>query len=147
MKLLIRAFGFEWWDAPGEAEAECASLQTEGIVDIVITEDVDCLMFGATKVAREIPEKLRTHVNLYCDVERRTGLDRDGMVFIAMASGGDYLPAGIPHCGNKIAAEVKMSYLCLIVDCARWFRYFSVEDCGLQTMERRSRYCSCIEHR
>jgi len=106
MKALIKAFGFTFWDAPGEAEAECALLEREGLVDIVITEDVDSLMFGASKVAREIPDKNRTHVNLYSDVERKTGLDSDGLVFIAMASGGDYLPAGIPNCGPKGAAEV-----------------------------------------
>jgi len=43
---------------------------------------------------------------LYEDVGRRVGLDRDGMVLIAMMSGGDYLPAGVPGCGPKIAAEV-----------------------------------------
>ena len=80
-----------------------------GIVYLVITEDVDCLMFGATRVARELPErdtKIRSHVMLYEDVGRRVGLDRDGMVLIAMMSGGDYLPAGVPGCGPKIAAEV-----------------------------------------
>src|SRR5579859_4972422 len=30
-KKLIRAFGFEYWDAPGEAEAECALFQRLGI--------------------------------------------------------------------------------------------------------------------
>ena len=105
-KALIKAFGFVSWDAPGEAEAECALLQREGVVDAVITEDVDSIMFGAGCVAREIAEKQRTHVYLYSNVEERTGMSRDGMVLIAMMSGGDYLPAGVPQCGPKIAAEV-----------------------------------------
>lgn len=107
MKALIRAFGFESWNAPGEAEAECALLQKLGLVDLVITEDVDCVMFGASKVAREIPDpKKRTHVDLFSDFESALGLDIDGLVLIAMMSGGDYLPAGIPNCGPKIAVEV-----------------------------------------
>jgi holliday junction resolvase YEN1 len=119
IKALIRAFGFVEWDAPGEAEAECALLQSRGIVDLVITEDVDCLMFGATKVAREIPDKKkRSHVFLYSNVEFVTGLDRDGLVLVAMMSGGDYLPAGVPKCGPKTAAEVCLSNAFLIVDCA-----------------------------
>jgi holliday junction resolvase YEN1 len=131
MKALIRAFGFETWDAPGEAEAECALLQTLGIVDIVITEDVDCVMFGATKVAREIPDPAkRTHVDLFSDVESKTGLDRDGLILIAMMSGGDYLPAGIPTCGPKIAAEVHdlMDYMLTILDSAGRLRNFTTAD-------------------
>jgi Holliday junction resolvase YEN1 len=106
LKSFIKAFGFLSWDAPGEAEAECALLQRMGIVDAVITEDVDSVMFGATCVAREIPDRHRTHVNMYSQVEKNTGLGRDGLVLVAMMSGGDYLPAGIPRCGPRIAVEV-----------------------------------------
>lgn len=38
--------------ARSEAEAECAKLQSEGIVDAVWTEDSDILMFGSTFVIR-----------------------------------------------------------------------------------------------
>jgi len=121
MKLLISAFGFLSWDAPGEAEAECAALQRLGIVDMVITEDVDAIMFGATKVVREITNtnKTRTHIYLYQDVEEMTGLDKDALVLIAMMSGGDYLPAGLPACGPVTAVEVLpfQRFTGLIIDC------------------------------
>ena len=39
-KQLLKQFGFPWHVAPGEAEAECALLQREGIVDAVLSEDV-----------------------------------------------------------------------------------------------------------
>ncbi|OTA36312.1 hypothetical protein BTJ68_04531 [Hortaea werneckii EXF-2000] len=45
-KQLLKQFGFPWHVAPGEAEAECAVLQREGLVDAVLSEDVDTLMFG-----------------------------------------------------------------------------------------------------
>ncbi|KAI5358125.1 putative XPG/Rad2 endonuclease, XPG-I domain, PIN-like domain superfamily [Septoria linicola] len=38
--------------APGEAEAECARLQVEGVVDAVWSDDSDCLMFGCTKLIK-----------------------------------------------------------------------------------------------
>jgi 5'-3' exonuclease len=38
--------------APGEAEAELAMLNARGTLDLVITDDVDCLLFGATKVSK-----------------------------------------------------------------------------------------------
>ena len=46
-KDLIERFRFPWHEAPGEAEAECARLQQAGIVDAVMSNDVDALMFGS----------------------------------------------------------------------------------------------------
>lgn len=112
-KRLIRLFGCNTHDAPGEAEAECALLQKHGIVDMVLTEDVDALMFGCTKVLRKwSPESKRsttpTHVSLL-DAKKlelgSQGLDREGMVLVALMSGGDYNPDGLPGCGIKVALE------------------------------------------
>ncbi|CAG1963625.1 unnamed protein product [Fusarium graminearum] len=112
-KRLIRLFGCNMHDAPGEAEAECALLQQHGIVDMVLTEDVDALMFGCTKMLRKwSPESKRstnpTHVSLL-DAKNlelgAQGLDREGMVLVALMSGGDYNPDGLPGCGIKVALE------------------------------------------
>ncbi|RNJ59082.1 hypothetical protein D7B24_003634 [Verticillium nonalfalfae] len=91
-KRLIRLFGFPIHQAPGEAEAECALLQQEGLVDAVLSEDVDTIMFGCSRTFRN------------CLVA--SGLDRQGMVLVALMSGGDYLPEGVPGCGLKLACEV-----------------------------------------
>lgn len=37
---------FHQFTAPGDAEAQCALFQREGLVDIVLSEDVDVLMVG-----------------------------------------------------------------------------------------------------
>ncbi|KAF2276716.1 uncharacterized protein EI97DRAFT_432964, partial [Westerdykella ornata] len=111
-KQLIKQFGFPIHYAPGEAEAECALLQREGIVDAVLSEDVDTLMFGSGITIRNwSPEpgtsgKTPTHVNVY-DAERTrsSGIDPEGMILVALMSGGDYVPKGIPNCGPKIACE------------------------------------------
>ena len=111
---LFDLFGFPYIHAPGEAEAECALLQREGIVDAVLSEDVDTLMFGCTLHFRNwSSEGVRgnqapTHVDVYRaeDIKSgKSGLDRAGMVLIALMSGGDYIPAGIPGCGPKVACE------------------------------------------
>ncbi|OAL52310.1 hypothetical protein IQ07DRAFT_366739 [Pyrenochaeta sp. DS3sAY3a] len=111
-KQLLKQFGFPIHLAPGEAEAECALLQREGIVDAVLSEDVDTLMFGSAITIRNwSPEKsgkTPTHVNVFDSVETRngaSGLDREGMILVALMSGGDYVPEGIPGCGPKIACE------------------------------------------
>ncbi|PSR93682.1 PIN domain-like protein [Coniella lustricola] len=111
---IIRLFGFATHNAPGEAEAECALLQREGIVDAVLSEDVDTIMFGCTRTLRNWSAEGRnraqtpTHVSLYDAAEMRqdeTGLDREGLVLVALMSGGDYAPEGVPGCGVKLACE------------------------------------------
>lgn len=112
-KELLKCFGFLYHTAPGEAEAECALLQKEGIVDAVLSEDVDTLMFGCTLGLRNwTAEAVRgnkgpTHVNVYyaATTKAKARLDSEGMILIALMSGGDYIPAGIPGCGIKTACE------------------------------------------
>lgn len=111
-KQLLKQFGYPIHLAPGEAEAECALLQREGIVDAVLSEDVDTLMFGSGITIRNwSPEKsgnTPTHVNVYDAGETKNGpaaLDREGMILVALMSGGDYVPEGIPGCGPKTACE------------------------------------------
>ena len=112
-KELLKRFGFPYHTAPGEAEAECALLQKQNIVDAVMSEDVDTMMFGCSRTMRSwTPEGTRgnkspTHVNVYNadSVREKTGLDSEGMILIALLSGGDYIPAGIPGCGIKTAYE------------------------------------------
>lgn len=113
-KRLFRLFGFAIHDAPGEAEAECALLQQQGVVDAVLSEDVDTIMFGCTMTLRNWSAegsraaKTPTHVSVYDVDELRqgdTGLDREGMVLVALMSGGDYIPEGVPGCGVKVACE------------------------------------------
>ncbi|CAK7209400.1 hypothetical protein SCUCBS95973_000426 [Sporothrix curviconia] len=130
-KRMIRMFGFYVHDAPGEAEAECALLQQRGVVDAVLSEDVDTLMFGCTRTLRNwsaatttssgkgSASATLTHVSMY-ETEaaapmsitpetvlrtKETGLDREGLVLVALMSGGDYLPEGVPGCGVKLACE------------------------------------------
>lgn len=113
-KQLLKLFGFPFHTAPGEAEAECALLQKAGIVDAVMSEDVDTLMFGSTVTMRNWSSegtrgnKSPTHISLYTADAVKEGsanLDSDGMILIALMSGGDYIPAGIPRCGIKTACE------------------------------------------
>jgi holliday junction resolvase YEN1 len=111
-KILIQLFGFIVHEAPGEAEAECAVLQQKGVVDAVLSEDIDTIMFGCTKLIRDMPlnregSSALTFVTLYTSLELRDGItiDREGLVLIALLSGGDYSPGGIPGCGKRIACE------------------------------------------
>ena len=83
-------------------------------MDAVLSEDVDTLMFGCGRTFRNWSSegsrgnKSPTHVSVYdakATKEGRSGLDREGMVLIALMSGGDYITEGIPGCGIKVACE------------------------------------------
>ncbi|KAF8221251.1 PIN domain-like protein [Tricholoma matsutake] len=49
----ISVFGFHSHMAPGEAEAELAYLNQANMIDAIMTDDSDALIFGATCVIRE----------------------------------------------------------------------------------------------
>ncbi|KAI7279576.1 hypothetical protein KC345_g5307 [Hortaea werneckii] len=138
-KQLLKQFGFPWHVAPGEAEAECAVLQREGLVDAVLSEDVDTLMFGCGVTLRSWNAEAAagsaggakgngppTHVSVYREEETRErsgGIDPSGMILVALMSGGDYLPEGIPGCGPKVACDAARAG-------------FGTELCGLGRKDR-----------
>ncbi|RMY74261.1 hypothetical protein D0862_14145 [Hortaea werneckii] len=139
-KQLLKQFGFPWHVAPGEAEAECAVLQREGLVDAVLSEDVDTLMFGCGVTLRSWNAEGAggaggggtkgngppTHVSVYREEETRErsgGIDPPGMILVALMSGGDYLPEGIPGCGPKVACDAARAG-------------FGTELCGLGRKDR-----------
>ncbi|EZF33215.1 hypothetical protein H109_05337 [Trichophyton interdigitale MR816] len=113
---LIELFSYPCHTAPGEAEAECAKLQQAGVVDAVMSNDVDALMFGSKVTLLNYSKGsakqsgAATHVDLYNteveDGDSKATLDTKGMVLVALLSGGDYSPAGVALCGPKLAVEI-----------------------------------------
>ncbi|RDX50900.1 PIN domain-like protein, partial [Lentinus brumalis] len=128
MKDLVVAFGFDWIEAPAEAEAELASMSQAGLIDAVLSDDGDTLMFGAVAVIR----KCVSHVLIVAlDIDRpyssssrkedgdvvaiyrasaiqenpAVQMTRGGMVLLAVLAGGDYHKVcyGLFKCGAKIA--------------------------------------------
>lgn len=114
----------EYIRPPGEAEAECAMLQRCGVVDYVVTNDVDVFVFGATKVLRNFnrykedvfssPSKnaaqdkdyLVTPVHME-KITQATGLDRKRLVLIATLMGGDY-SSGTDRLGLQNAVKIAL---------------------------------------
>ncbi|KTW25665.1 hypothetical protein T552_03525 [Pneumocystis carinii B80] len=108
---LIRLFGFPIWYAPGEAEAECALLLKNSIIDAVMSTDVDSFIFGAQKVisgwsmSEESKTSTLSNVSIF-DIEtvtKKSNISQAGMLLIALISSGDYDSTGIPNCGIKTA--------------------------------------------
>ena len=148
-KELLGRFGFPYHDAPGEAEAECALLQREGIVDAVLSEDVDTMMFGCRLSLRSWTSegarnsKTPTHVTMYTaqSTMKDAGLDREGMILVALMSGGDYDTEGLNHCGPKTACEAARAgfgrQLCQLADadCEGWRKWRETLEHELHTNE------------
>ncbi|KAG4305630.1 hypothetical protein PORY_001186 [Pneumocystis oryctolagi] len=112
MVRLIKLFGFPVWYAPGEAEAECALLKKKSIIDAVISEDVDCFIFGSELVIKDWGKddefkNTSTHVSVYNmeNIVKNTHISQAGMLLIALMSCGDYDSIGIPNCGIKTAID------------------------------------------
>ncbi|KAF8691865.1 hypothetical protein AX14_002730, partial [Amanita brunnescens Koide BX004] len=123
MKAIIEAFGFEWRMAPAEAEAELAYLNRAGMIDAVLSDDVDNFLFGAATVIRNISNNLsgnranpilnsqgrddKNHTRLYRASKivshPSISLTRGGLILIGLLSGGDYAQAGLPRCGITTA--------------------------------------------
>jgi Holliday junction resolvase YEN1 len=112
LKETLEHLGIPWHKAPGEAEAECAELQKLGVVDAVWTDDGDALMFGCTTLIRFFRkpkgkkdlEKVRVYKSKRITKQYK-GLDREGLVLLAVLSGGDYDKAGLPGCGTDKALK------------------------------------------
>ncbi|KAI0324840.1 PIN domain-like protein, partial [Cubamyces sp. BRFM 1775] len=107
MQQFARAFGYAWIEAAGEAEAEMARMNQLGVIDLVLTEDSDALVFGALTVARN-PSYKRTDTDTLAvyrasDILRDEGLSRGDLLLLALLLGSDYDPSGLPRCGSTIA--------------------------------------------
>ncbi|KAF9526067.1 hypothetical protein CPB83DRAFT_506722 [Crepidotus variabilis] len=126
MKNIVEAFGFEWRMAPGEAEAELAYLNRIGIIDGVLSDDVDNFLFGAKTVLRNSSNTLsgnranpilnsagkddKNHSRIFKmeDITNHPDirLTQGGLILIGLMSGGDYQQGGLMRCGVTTAAAL-----------------------------------------
>jgi DNA excision repair protein ERCC-5 len=83
--------GVPYVQAPYEAEAQCAYLELHGLVDGVVTEDSDALLFGSKNVLRNIFDNNR-FVEQYDArrIWREMGLSRHDLIKMALFMGSDY---------------------------------------------------------
>ncbi|KAI0686478.1 PIN domain-like protein [Cerioporus squamosus] len=107
--------------APGEAEAELAYLNAVGLIDAVLTDDVDALLFGARLVIQNptglAGNQTRTLTNAVAtaksdhqhpmtytiqDISSELRITQGGLILIALFSGGDY-DEGLSGCGIATA--------------------------------------------
>lgn len=126
LKSELARYCITFLQCPGEGEAECAMLQKARVVDFVISNDVDTLIFGATQVLRNfsrfkddkpasagrMDSKRVNHDFLVTPVRmakviEHTGIDHARLVLIASIRGGDY-SSGMDKIGITRAVRIAL---------------------------------------
>jgi DNA excision repair protein ERCC-5 len=104
---LLQAFGIPYLTAPGEAEAQCAVLNALDLVDGVISDDSDTLVFGAKAVFRHLYVSDGGTVQMF--LSEGLGFNREQLICLAMLLGCDYT-TGVHGVGIVNAAEIVKVY-------------------------------------
>lgn len=87
---LLTLFGIPYLRAPAEAESQCVELERLGLVDGVVTEDSDALVFGCKSLYKNIfDDKKYVEAYLSPDAEK-IGIGFNEKIALAMLLGGDY---------------------------------------------------------
>lgn len=72
---MFQLCGIPYLEAPSEAEAECAQLFKDGLVDFIFTDDSDIFLFGGDKVFKNVFSSKRDMVYYEMNnVATRTGI-------------------------------------------------------------------------
>ncbi|XP_073349096.1 flap endonuclease GEN homolog 1 [Pagrus major] len=106
---MLDYLGVPWVTAAGEAEAMCAYLDSQGLVDGCITNDGDAFLYGARTVYRNFNMNSKDpQVDCYrtSRVETELHLSRENLVGLAIFLGCDYIPKGIPGVGREQALRL-----------------------------------------
>ncbi|CAH8557181.1 unnamed protein product [Schistosoma rodhaini] len=99
---LLNSFGIPWVQSPGEAEAMCAFLNSNKLVDACITNDGDAFLYGAETVYRHFSMDSRDssvcvfHMHRIRDVLNLTKCD---LVLLGILLGCDYWASGVSRLG------------------------------------------------
>lgn len=122
-KKLLDFMGIQWIQAPSEGEATAAFLTTKGTVDYAASQDYDSLLFGATKLARNVtisgkrrlPNKsVRVDVIpetvFLQDVLGENSITREQLVDIGILLGTDFNPDGFEGIGPATALKLIKKY-------------------------------------
>lgn len=122
-KKLLDLMGIPWIQAPSEGEATAAHLNTSGIVDYAASQDYDSLLFGATRLVRNITitgKRKLPNRSVRVDVIPETvtlsevlstnGITREQLIDVGILLGTDFNPDGFPGIGPATALKLIKKY-------------------------------------
>jgi flap endonuclease GEN len=110
---MLEMMGILCVTSDGEAEALCARLDADGVVDGCFTQDSDAFLYGARRVFRNFRvTKTRGGGGATFDVydmdriEALKELDRECLIALALLLGCDYDAAGVANVGKQKALDL-----------------------------------------
>jgi flap endonuclease-1 len=121
-KELLQAMGVAVVQAPGEGEAEAAYLnKTKRDVFGTVSQDYDCLLFGAPVLIRNLAlAKRRKTYSGWIEIKPELielqrvlnllEINLDQLICLGILVGTDYNPRGIPGIGQKRALDIVKKY-------------------------------------
>ena len=99
---LARVIGIPAISAPSEAEMFSAALCRDGLVNTVVSNDSDALLFGSPHVTKQLQlSKGLIHRTTLVDLERVTELDIERLRDLAMICGCDFHKQGVKGIGSR----------------------------------------------
>ncbi len=88
---LLETMGVPYIVAPGEADSQCAYLAKAGLVDGVLTEDMDIMTFGAPKIYRNLASYNKDNLEIsMSDVLTSMDMNYEQFVELCILFGCDY---------------------------------------------------------
>lgn len=121
-KELLSALGIPVIQAPGEGEAEAATLANANKVWAAASQDYDALLYGTPILLRNLTlaRKRKTSAGIYIDVNieliefekvlTKLEINKDQLICLAILVGTDYNPGGVKGLGQKKALEIVQKY-------------------------------------
>ena len=137
--LLLKAMGIPVIQAPSEGECQASHMVAKGDAYAVVSQDADSLVFGATRVVRNLnvsgkrkigamyksisPELIELTENL-----NELGIDREQLILVSMLVGTDFNIGGIKGIGPKKALKLVKEFKDpeKIFEEAKWNEYFDI---------------------
>ena len=139
-KELIKALGQVIIDAPSEGEAQASYICKKGDADFVLSQDADCLMFGAPGVIRNLTisakrkkpgayayEEVLPKLIRLKDVLHGLGVTNDQLIVLSILVGTDYNVGGVKGIGPKKALALVKKHkddFKAVFDEAKWDEHF-----------------------
>jgi flap endonuclease-1 len=140
-KELLSLLGIPVIDALSEAEAQASRYVAEGFAYAVVSQDADCLVFGAPRMIRNLSisgRRKKPGTPLYITVEpelvelsrvlAENGLTHDQLINLCMLVGTDFNPGGIKGIGPKKALKLVKEHSSpeALFSAAKWEEHHAV---------------------